>query len=58
MPPTTVCLDFDDTLCGSDKQLLPHAGEVLAGLKAAGHTLLVSSARFSPIYGELNAHRV
>jgi hypothetical protein len=56
--PKIVCLDFDDTLCDHHKQLLPHADDVLAELRAKGHTLLVSSARFSPIYGDLNVHRI
>lgn len=56
--PKIVCLDFDDTLCDRNKQLLPHADGVLAELRAQGHTLLVSSARFSPIYGDLNVHRI
>lgn len=54
----TICLDFDDTLCAHDGSPLPGAAAALNALRAEGHRLLVSSARFSPIYGELNRFRV
>jgi hypothetical protein len=56
--PRTVCLDFDDTLCAHDDSPMPGTREALAELKSRGVRLVVSSARFSPIYGELNAIRV
>ena len=53
----TVCLDFDDTLRAPGGEPVPGAREACAELRDRGTRLVVSSARFSPIYGELNAKR-
>ena len=39
----TICLDFDDTLCGHDDSPMPGTSEALAQLKADGFGLIVSS---------------
>jgi hypothetical protein len=54
----TVCLDFDDTLRGHRGKPMPGVPAALASLRADGVALVVSSARFSPIYGELNRFRI
>ncbi len=53
------CIDFDDTLCLKDDSVAPHAKEVLAGLKKAGHKITICSSRFNPkIWGELVETRI
>ena len=56
--PRVVCLDFDDTLCSADGLPLPGARAAVAQVRAWGYRTVVSSARFAPLYGELNARRM
>ena len=53
-----LCLDFDDTLCDAADAPLPGAREALDALRATGWDLVVNSARFDPLYGELLPRRV
>jgi hypothetical protein len=52
------CLDFDDTVCGQDGQPIPGAKAAVQQLRAWGYRVIVPSARFSPLYGELNKFRI
>ncbi|MGE0707951.1 MAG: hypothetical protein AB7N76_14645 [Planctomycetota bacterium] len=54
----TLCLDFDDTLCDGAEAPLPGAREVLGRLHAAGWNLVLCSARFDPLFGELVGRRI
>ncbi|MFT7618765.1 MAG: hypothetical protein ACI97A_002412 [Planctomycetota bacterium] len=53
-----ICFDFDDTLCDPNDQPISGARETLLALQSEGFNIVVSSARFSPMYGELNGHRM
>ena len=55
---SSICLDFDDTLCQFNGEPIPGAREGIQNCLESGYQLFVSSARFSPIYGELNEHRI
>jgi hypothetical protein len=57
-PTPAVCMDFDDTLCASDNQALAGARHAVATVRSWGYRVIVSSARFSPMYGELNSFRM
>ncbi len=54
----TLCIDFDDTIRGRDELPIVNARKVMRALHRGGHRVLVASARFSPLYGELNIHRM
>ena len=56
--PETICLDFDDTVCSQDAEPIPGSREAIAAMRSWGYRVLVSSARFSPLYGELNTFRM
>lgn len=54
----TICLDFDDTLCARDGSMIPGAREAVATMRSWGFRTVVSSARFAPLYGDLNGPRM
>ncbi len=59
MTTRTICIDFDDTLCGRDDLPLPGAKEAVFAFKTAGCRVVVGSARLDPkLLGELLPLRI
>lgn len=56
--PRSICLDFDDTVCSQEAEPIDGARDAIAAMRSWGYRVLVSSARFSPLYGDLNAFRM
>lgn len=54
----SVCFDFDDTLCQNDGEPIPGARDFTYECMEKGYQLSLSSARFAPLYGELNEGRM
>ncbi len=54
----SICLDFDDTICGADDRPLADARWAVELMRAWGYRVIVSSARFSPLYGDMNRFRM
>lgn len=54
----SVCFDFDDTLCQHNGEPVPGARDFTHDCVNRGYQLALSSARFAPLYGELNQARM
>ncbi|MDF1663831.1 MAG: NUDIX hydrolase [Planctomycetota bacterium] len=54
----SLCFDFDDTLCQHNGEPIPGARDFAHECAKKGYQLSLSSARFAPLYGELNDARM